>query len=80
MCLAIPARIESIDKDTATVAVGGTSTRANVALVPAAKPGDWVLVHAGYAITILDEAEARETYALLKEMGAVLDTPPQGPQ
>ena len=44
--------------------------RANVSLVlvPEARPGDWVLVHAGYAITVLDEADAKVTYDLLKQM------------
>lgn len=68
MCLAIPAKIESIDGSRATVELDGSRTNAIVALVPDAGIGDWVLVHAGYAITKLDEKEAIETYDLLKEM------------
>ena len=68
MCLAIPAKIESMRDGSGTVALAGSRTRANLALVPEAKVGDWVLVHAGYAITVLDEQEARQTYELLMAM------------
>jgi len=68
MCLAIPVQIESIDEARATVVLDGNRTNALLTLVPEAKVGDWVLVHAGFAITVLDPAEARETYDLLKEM------------
>ena len=68
MCLAIPAKIESITDACGTVALAGSRTRANLTLVPEARVGDWVLVHAGFAITILDEQEARQTYELLAEM------------
>jgi hydrogenase expression/formation protein HypC len=69
MCLAIPAQVESIDKDSSgTVALAGNRTRANLTLVPGVKVGDWVLLHAGYAITVLDEAEAKQTYELLAAM------------
>ena len=68
MCLAIPARIEKATGQDATVALDGSRADISLVLVPEAKVGDWVLVHAGYAITILDPKEARETYDLLKEM------------
>jgi len=74
MCLAIPAKLEKIDEPAAgplphgTVELDGTRTGVSLALVPEAKLGDWVLVHAGMAITVLDPAEAKETYDLLKEM------------
>jgi hydrogenase expression/formation protein HypC len=68
MCLAIPARIEKAAGQDATVALDGSSAEISLALVPEAKVGDWVLVHAGYAIAILDPKEARQTYDLLKEM------------
>ncbi len=67
MCLAVPAQIEVIDGQSGTVALDGNRTDVILALVPEAVVGDWVLVHAGYAITTLDETEARETYELLKE-------------
>ncbi len=69
MCLAIPAQIEKIEDGRATVVLDESRTDVLVTLVPEAKVGDWVLVHAGYAITQLDEAEAKETYDLLKQMG-----------
>jgi len=68
MCLAIPVQIETIDEARATVVLDGNRTNALLTLVPEAKVGDWVLVHAGFAITVLDPTEARETYDLLKEM------------
>jgi len=71
VCLAIPAKIESIEDDTATVSLGGTQARVVVSLTPQAKCGDWVLVHAGYAITVLDEADAQETFAILRQMDAL---------
>lgn len=74
MCLAVPAQIEVIDGRKGTVALDGNRTSVILALVPEAKVGDWVLVHAGYAITTLDEADARETYELLKEAERLMDT------
>ena len=68
MCLAVPTRIEAIDGDTAVVSLGGARAKAILTLTPEAKVGDWVLVHAGYAITVVDEADARETFAILREM------------
>ena len=70
MCLAVPARIETMTGDRGTVALDGNRANVSLVLVPEAKLGDWVLVHAGYAITQLDEAEAKVTYDLLKQMDA----------
>ena len=70
MCLAIPGKIIELDKkkQNATVDYGsGTKRKANVSLVEV-KIGDYVLVHAGFAIQILDEKEALETLALFREM------------
>ena len=50
------------------MALEGSRSEVVLSLVPDAKVGDWVLVHAGHAIAVLDEAEARETYELLKEV------------
>ena len=69
MCLALPMRVLSIDDQMATIAAEGLEQRASLALVPDAGVGDWVLVHAGYAISVLAEQEARETLALLAELG-----------
>jgi len=68
MCLAVPAKIESVSDNRATVALDGNRTNVLLTLVPKARVGDWVLVHAGFAITGLDEREAMETYDLLKQM------------
>ena len=70
MCLAIPGKIISIDTKTnhAIVDYGeGTKRQANISLV-SVKKGDYVLVHAGFAIEVLDEKEAQETLALFHEM------------
>ena len=70
MCLAIPGKIVEIDtkKQSAIVDYGsGTKRKANVSLVEV-KIGDYVLVHAGFAIQVLDEKEAQETLALFREM------------
>ena len=70
MCLAIPGKIVEIDKkkEYATVDYGdGTKRKVNITLV-SAKIGEFVLVHAGFAIEIIDEKEARETLNLFREM------------
>jgi len=67
MCLAVPAQIECITDGSSVVALMGSRTNVSLALVPSAKVGDWVLVHAGFAITILDADQARQTYQLLSE-------------
>ena len=70
MCLAIPGKIVSLDakKQFATVDYGGgTQRQANVTLVEA-HLGDYVLVHAGFAIQIIEESEAKETLKLFREM------------
>ena len=73
MCLALPMRITAVDGARATIAVEGLEQECSLMLVPAAGVGDYVLVHAGYAISVLDETEAQETYALLREIGAFDD-------
>ena len=68
MCLAIPARILEIKENKAQVDFGGgVSREVNVMLVDA-KVGDYVLVHAGYAIQVLDKKEAKETLKLWEEI------------
>jgi len=70
MCLALPMRITAVDGALATIATAGLEQRASLTLVPDAKVGDYVLVHAGFAIGVLDEAEANETLDLLREISA----------
>lgn len=69
MCLALPMRIIALDGDLATIAAEGLEQRCSVMLVPDAVVGDYVLVHAGYAISVIDESEAQETFDLLREIG-----------
>ena len=73
MCLAIPGQItEVVDAPNrlARVDVAGVRRTINVGLLDDVGPGDWVLVHVGFALSKVDEQEAAETLALLREMGA----------
>jgi hydrogenase expression/formation protein HypC len=71
MCLAVPAKITRIDKTgMGTVAYLGSEVKANFTLVPQARRGDWVIIHAGFAISVMDAKEARETLRLFKELAA----------
>jgi hydrogenase expression/formation protein HypC len=54
----------------------GSRAEVSLALVPEASAGDWVLVHAGFAISVLNEAEARETWQYLEEAGLVEEQEP----
>ncbi len=76
MCLAIPAQIlELLDQGEllARVDVAGVRRVINVGLVERPAPGDWVLVHVGFAISRIDEQEAQATIALLEQMGAAYE-------
>ena len=73
MCLAVPVRIQTIEGSNATVEIGGVRRTVSLTLTPEAKHGDYVLVHAGYAIGIVDEEEARETLDLLEKMARLND-------
>ena len=68
MCLAVPARIVEIEDDNAVVDAMGNRFKAKTTLTPEAGLGDIVLVHAGFAITQIDEEEAKETWALIAEL------------
>lgn len=70
MCLAIPVKIVSIDQEflMAEVDVMGNTKTVSVALTPEAQAGSWVLVHAGQAITIISEEEARSSLELWEEL------------
>ena len=71
MCLAVPAKIESIVGQKASVELAGNRFETILTLVPEAKVGDWVLVHAGFAIAVIEEQVAKETYELLAEAALV---------
>lgn len=71
MCLGIPGKVVEIDASgSGKVDYEGTRVLTNFALLPGIKPGDWVIVHAGFAITRMNEKEARKTLNLLKEIEA----------
>lgn len=71
MCLAVPVRIVAIDGDAAETEIAGVRRRVSIALTPEAKLGDYVLLHTGYAIGVIDEAEAEETLKLLEEIASL---------
>jgi hydrogenase expression/formation protein HypC len=70
MCLAIPAKVKSIKGDMALVDVSGVEREASVMMTPEVKVGDYIIMHAGFAIQILDVKEAEETLRLLEEIAA----------
>ena len=78
MCLAVPGKVVFIDDDSngpgrarmATVDFQGSRVKASLVLTPEARAGDWVLVHAGFAIQLLDEQDALETWKYLNLMDA----------
>ena len=74
MCLAIPARIVELEADNAVVDAMGNRFKAKTTLIPEAKLGDVVLVHAGFAISVVDEEEARKTWELFAEINEYMDT------
>ena len=72
MCLAIPARvIELLPDEAAMVDIGGVRKQISLALLDGIAAGDYVVLHVGYAIAKLDEAEAAKALALFAEMGAI---------
>jgi hydrogenase expression/formation protein HypC len=75
MCLAIPARIIELDGDRAVVDAMGNRWKAKTTLLPEAKLGDLVLIHAGFAISLVDEEEAKKTWQMIAEINELQDTP-----
>jgi hydrogenase expression/formation protein HypC len=73
MCLAVPGKILDIAGEgvmrAGAVSFGGIKKQVNLAYVPEAKVGDYVIVHVGFALAILDEREAQQTFEYLKQMG-----------
>jgi len=67
MCLAVPARVASVDGNLAMVEIQGNRRKVDVTLVSPVEPGQYVLVHAGIALQVLDEEEAEETLRLIAE-------------
>ncbi len=74
MCLAVPGKIESISDNgpltrSGKVSFAGVAKEVNLAYVPEARVGDYVIVHAGFAISVVDQEEANQVFEYLKEMG-----------
>ncbi|MCO5169831.1 MAG: HypC/HybG/HupF family hydrogenase formation chaperone [Planctomycetes bacterium] len=73
MCLAVPGLLEDVREvdglRVGRVRFGGVTREAVLDGVPHAKVGDYVIVHVGFALSVVDEAEARRTFALLEELG-----------
>ena len=70
MCLAMPAQItQLLDQQRAVVNLGGIEKEISVALIEEISIGDFVIIHTGYALTRLDETEAKKTLAIFEEMG-----------
>ena len=82
MCLAIPGEVLSIDDSdplirNARVSFSGVVKEVSLAMVPEAAPGTYVLVHAGLAISVIDEDEAEQTLTYFREMEALNEDPPE---
>ena len=77
MCLAVPGKVLDVDESTAgrsgRVQFGGSVRQVRLDFVPEAQVGDYVLVHVGFAISRVDEEEAKRTYELLEEMGGLAE-------
>jgi hydrogenase expression/formation protein HypC len=77
MCLAIPGKVAQIEENggmrMGRISFGGIARQACLDFVPEAKEGDYVMVHVGFAISIVDQDEAERTYALLESMGVLAD-------
>lgn len=73
MCLAIPSKIIEIENQMATVEVDGVRKKVSLLLLEDAKIGDYVIVHAGFAIQIVDEAAALESLQLIREAVSVAE-------
>ena len=79
MCLAVPGQVLSIDGRLARVVFGGVERQVCLDLIPTVAPGDYVLVHAGFAIQRMDSDEAAEMLSLVEEVFAVtLEDKPEG--
>lgn len=68
MCLAVPAKIVKLEGTNATADLHGNRVQISTLLTPEVHLGDWVLIHAGFAIQQLDEAAAAETFAILQDV------------
>ena len=79
MCLAVPGRLLSVTGEASLMRVGrvdfgGVVKEVNLSFVPEAQIGDYVLVHVGFALTVIDEREAVQVFEALREMGELLES------
>jgi len=74
MCLAVPLRLVSVNGTDAVGEVGGIQREVSIMMTPDVKVGDYVIVHAGFAIQILDQKEAEENLELLRQIGEAVET------
>lgn len=84
MCLAVPGKLLSVtgggDLDrTGKVSFGGVVKEVSLAYLPEAKVGDYVIVHVGFALSVVDEAEAQAVFAYLKQMDELTELNPEAP-
>jgi len=81
MCLAVPGKILSVSGENfariARVSFGGIVKEVSLAYVPEANEGEYVIVHVGFAISVVDEAEAIRTFEILKQMGELEELSPE---
>lgn len=74
MCLAVPAKLTQVlDDERAKASIGGIVREISVALIDDPKPGDYVILHVGYALSKMDEAEAERTLAIMAEDGSLAE-------
>jgi hydrogenase expression/formation protein HypC len=71
MCLAVPVLITKIDGAMADAELAGNETSVNILFTPEVKVGDYVIMHAGYALSVMSESEAQETFELLEELAGL---------
>jgi len=88
VCLGVPGKVLTVEENAqgmamGTVSFGGIEKEVCLACVPEARPGDYVIVHVGFAISIVSEREAEETFEILRRMGELAeleDRPPWPPE
>jgi hydrogenase expression/formation protein HypC len=83
VCLAVPGRVLTVEENAqgmtmGTVSFAGVNKEICLACVPEAKPDDYVIVHAGVAISIVNQQEAEETFEILRQMGGLADPGEEG--
>jgi len=79
MCVAVPMKIQSVDGAMGEAELAGVNRRISLVMLPEARVGDYVIVHAGYAIEKLDEEEALKTLELFRQLGELMAEEPSAP-